>query len=1281
MSDQQRSYSISRPPSPPMPSYEPPSASSHSASASSSSRPPTGPSHMAVKRESWRPGQSNSTAPVSAPTGPASSSKSNWRNIGFSSTAAGPSDESRPANQSGYRGGRDGGSKSPVSASSRGYDRDRGRDWDRDLDKRDRYDDAPNDRGSRFGSNGRHPSAAEAAGGNGNAGHGQERSWAAWNKKVEDSSSSSGASRRDNDRGSRAGDRDRDHDRDDDRDRRFGRSRSRSRERNGDRNFDRRRDDRSRDRDNNNRQRDRGGYRDNRRRSPVKKGKDRDEGEGRSWAAWKAKVEDVTTRRERDDERRRSGPGAGAGSGPPTGPSNAGSGLAAGVGDGSSAGKRPQAVDSFPSRSDAYRPPPAKTDQQAHAPQRTPRGRSPPSRGVGDRGRGRRDSPDYGVGSETRFAAGRGRRDSPDYGVGGKTDDGPTRSESPYSNDRKRPPTSPSPTQAKRLRDQSPESPRARRDSPSPPPANRWGRRGRPLSPEPERNLTPPLGPRARPPVAMNSGGPTQPTPKRHSLAPQSEMFMSGPSHNTNTNNGLGAGGRRRSWGRRDRDRDDFGGGPSIDRWGRDERDRDIREREKDRMDIDESPSRRGFNNNRPPSPPQDPSILPYDGQNGHPPLGPRGSMPPFPPSQPPAFTQISKPPPPPSDALPYGSPTQPSSSTLPKTEPVTPANTNGQPGIASASASASGPVKIAFGSTSPAKSRWKSISPNKTAVQHLFDESNPSTRKEILAPTAPALKESGSQPQHSNTYLDRIEASERQYSAHLSSIAPYIKAAFNEWFDQGTSPPLQAFLIHYFGREPSDNELAQIERLLDLRNKTSKDQEEWRGLHEKARASGHRRPEGYGREHEGGDMGHAGVNAIPLPTSRWTPSAGMAPTKPIPTVVNSVTTANDMPTPTSLPSSQHDTSPPYAPRSTVNPLHVEGQISSSSQVTSEAPLIGASSGPAKPRGTYNPSGEMYEKLSHVGEGTYGKVYKARSNDDGSMVALKRIRMEGEKDGFPVTAMREIKLLQGLRHGNVVRLLEIMVSKGSVHMVFEYMDHDLTGLLAHPTLTFSPGNIKSLSHQMLAGLAYLHDRSILHRDMKGSNILLNSRGELKLADFGLARWYSKRHRDDYTNRVITLWYRSPELLMGETVYGPEVDMWSAGCIMLEIFTTKPIFQGSDEINQLEVIYNIMGTPDEAAWPGVKDLPWYELVKPKDVIESKFRTSFAKWLSPAALDLVQGLLAFDPTKRLSAKQAMATPYFASEEPPMEMPSQLSGMGEHHEMSAKADRQRRRQMEGR
>ena len=203
-------------------------------------------------------------------------------------------------------------------------------------------------------------------------------------------------------------------------------------------------------------------------------------------------------------------------------------------------------------------------------------------------------------------------------------------------------------------------------------------------------------------------------------------------------------------------------------------------------------------------------------------------------------------------------------------------------------------------------------------------------------------------------------------------------------------------------------------------------------------------------------------------------------------------------------------------------------------------------------------------------------------------------------------------------------------------MVFQYMDHDLTGVLSQTQFMFNDAQLKSLCQQMLAGLSYLHHKGVIHRDIKGSNILVNSRGELKLADFGLARFYQKRRQSDYTNRVITLWYRPPELLFGTTIYGPEVDMWSAGyaiylfpsfftliarfmihyrddrCIMLELFTKKPVFQGTDEIHQLDVIYKVLGTPTPERWPGVTTMPWYELVKPKEVIPNPFRDLFKKY---------------------------------------------------------------------
>jgi len=177
-------------------------------------------------------------------------------------------------------------------------------------------------------------------------------------------------------------------------------------------------------------------------------------------------------------------------------------------------------------------------------------------------------------------------------------------------------------------------------------------------------------------------------------------------------------------------------------------------------------------------------------------------------------------------------------------------------------------------------------------------------------------------------------------------------------------------------------------------------------------------------------------------------------------------------------------------------------------------------------------------------------------------------------------------------------------------MVFEYMDHDLAGILTHPHFTFSEAEIKELLCQMLEGLHYLHHRGILHRDIKGSNILLNANGLLKLADFGLARRYHKRRANlDYSNRVITLWYRPPELLLGATAYGPAVDIWSIGCIMLELWTKKAIFPGIDEIDQLNKIWDVMGTPTMETWPKVTTLPWWELVKPHPPRAESFHAHF------------------------------------------------------------------------
>ncbi len=216
---------------------------------------------------------------------------------------------------------------------------------------------------------------------------------------------------------------------------------------------------------------------------------------------------------------------------------------------------------------------------------------------------------------------------------------------------------------------------------------------------------------------------------------------------------------------------------------------------------------------------------------------------------------------------------------------------------------------------------------------------------------------------------------------------------------------------------------------------------------------------------------------------------------------------------------------------------------------------------------------DMYEILTKIGEGTYGEVFKARDKQTGKyfycsffcrilkfllgeLCALKKVRLENEREGFPITAVREIQILRQLTHANIVNLKEIVMDARAIsdirndtsfYLVFEYCDHDLFGLLDSGLVQLNLDHIASFMHQLMSGLAYCHSHKFLHRDIKCSNILLNNNGKIKLADFGLARWYNADDKDrPYTNKVITLWYRPPELLLGEERYGPAIDIWSCG---------------------------------------------------------------------------------------------------------------------------------------
>ncbi|MCJ1440542.1 MAG: negative regulator of the PHO system [Stictis urceolatum] len=283
-----------------------------------------------------------------------------------------------------------------------------------------------------------------------------------------------------------------------------------------------------------------------------------------------------------------------------------------------------------------------------------------------------------------------------------------------------------------------------------------------------------------------------------------------------------------------------------------------------------------------------------------------------------------------------------------------------------------------------------------------------------------------------------------------------------------------------------------------------------------------------------------------------------------------------------------------------------------------------------------------FQQLEKLGEGTYATVFKGRNRNTGELVALKEIHLDSE-EGTPSTAIREISLMKELKHENIVSLHDVIHTENKLMLVFEFMDRDLKkymdsrgdrGQLDYVT-------IKSFMYQLLNGIAFCHENRVLHRDLKPQNLLINTKGQLKLGDFGLARAFGIPV-NTFSNEVVTLWYRAPDVLLGSRTYNTSIDIWSAGCIMAEMYTGRPLFPGTTNDDELNKIFRLLGTPSEHSWPGISKFPEY---KPTfHVYATQDLRMILPQIDGQGLDLLSRMLQLRPELRISAKEALLHPWF-------------------------------------
>jgi mitogen-activated protein kinase 1/3 len=289
-----------------------------------------------------------------------------------------------------------------------------------------------------------------------------------------------------------------------------------------------------------------------------------------------------------------------------------------------------------------------------------------------------------------------------------------------------------------------------------------------------------------------------------------------------------------------------------------------------------------------------------------------------------------------------------------------------------------------------------------------------------------------------------------------------------------------------------------------------------------------------------------------------------------------------------------------------------------------------------------------YVPIKPIGRGAYGVVCSSINRETNEKVAIKKINNVFENRVDSLRTLRELILLRHIRHENVIALKDVMMpidrnSFKDVYLVYELMDTDLHQIIKS-SQPLSNDHSKYFLFQLLRGLKYLHSANILHRDLKPGNLLVNANCDLKICDFGLART-SSGNEQFMTEYVVTRWYRAPELLLCCDNYGTSIDVWSVGCIFAEILGRKPIFPGTECLNQLKLIINILGSQQES------DIQFIDNPKARRFIKSILysRGTHLSHLyphaDPLAIDLLQRMLVFDPTKRITVDEALLHPYLS------------------------------------